>query len=69
MIFETKRLILRPWRESDAEELYKYAKSPDVGPIAGWPIHTSAQNSKEPKKSRQTKRLAVTLWRRGRCEI
>ena len=47
MIFETKRLILRPWRESDAEELYKYAKSPDVGPIAGWPIHTSAQNSKE----------------------
>ncbi len=47
MIFETKRLILRPWRESDAEELYKYAKSSDVGPIAGWPIHTSAQNSKE----------------------
>ena len=47
MIFETKRLILRPWRESDAEELYKYAKSPDVGPIAGWPIHTSVENSKE----------------------
>ena len=47
MILETKRLILRPWRESDAGELYKYAKSPDVGPIAGWPIHTSAQNSKE----------------------
>ena len=47
MIFETKRLILRPWRESDAGELYKYAKSSDVGPIAGWPIHTSAQNSKE----------------------
>lgn len=35
MIFEIKRLILRPWRESDAGELYKYAKSPDVGPIAG----------------------------------
>lgn len=47
MILETKRLIMRPWRESDAGELYKYAKSPDVGPIAGWPIHTSAQNSKE----------------------
>ena len=47
MIFETERLILRPWRESDAEELYKYAKSHDVGPIAGWPIHTSVENSKE----------------------
>ena len=25
MILETKRLILRPWREDDAEELYRYA--------------------------------------------
>ena len=24
-ILETKRLILRPWRESDAELLFKYA--------------------------------------------
>ena len=24
MIFETERLILRPWEEGDAEELYKY---------------------------------------------
>lgn len=36
MILETKRLILRPWLESDAKELYKYARDPDVGPIAGW---------------------------------
>lgn len=47
MIFETKRLILRPWEESDAESLYEYAKDPEVGPIAGWPIHTSVENSKE----------------------
>ena len=32
----TERLILRPWKESDAESLYKYAKDPAVGPIAGW---------------------------------
>lgn len=43
MIFETKRLILRPWCEDDAEELYKYASDPDVGPIAGWPVHTSVE--------------------------
>lgn len=36
MIFETERLILRRWEESDAEDLYKYASNPDVGPIAGW---------------------------------
>ena len=30
MILETKRLILRPWEESDAEECYKYAKDPLV---------------------------------------
>lgn len=43
----TDRLILRPWNESDAENLYKYAKDPAIGPIAGWPIHTSIDNSKE----------------------
>ena len=43
----TNRLILRPWLESDAENLYTYAKDPQVGPIAGWPIHTSVENSRE----------------------
>ena len=47
MTLETKRLILRPWREEDAEELYKYASDPDVGPSAGWPPHTSVENSRE----------------------
>lgn len=47
MILETERLILRPWEESDAEELYKYAKDPQVGPVAGWPVHTSVENSRE----------------------
>lgn len=43
----TLRLILRPWRESDAEALYKYAKDPAIGPVAGWPPHTSAAESLE----------------------
>lgn len=47
MELETKRLILRPWSESDAEDLYRYAADPDVGPIAGWPVHTSEENSRE----------------------
>ena len=45
MILQTKRLLLRPWQDSDAEDLYRYASSPEVGPIAGWPVHTSVQNS------------------------
>ena len=47
MILETERLILRPWEETDAEELYKYAKDERVGPMAGWPVHTSVDNSRE----------------------
>ena len=47
MTLETERLILRPWEEKDAEECYKYAKDPRVGPIAGWPVHTSAENSRQ----------------------
>ena len=47
MTLLTPRLILRSWFESDAEELYKYASDPDVGPPAGWPPHTSVENSRE----------------------
>ena len=43
----TERLVLRPWAESDAESLYEYAKDPQIGPMAGWPVHTSADNSRE----------------------
>lgn len=44
---ETSRLILRPWQEADAETLYKYAKDPAIGPIAGWHPHTSVAESLE----------------------
>ena len=47
MMLETERLLLRPWRESDAEDLYRYASDPEVDPIAGWPVHTSIENSRE----------------------
>lgn len=47
MILKTKRLILRPWNEEDAESLFEYARDDRVGPIAGWPPHTSVENSRE----------------------
>ncbi len=46
-LFETKRLVLRKWRLEDANEMYKYAKDPEVGPICGWPTHTSVEQSKK----------------------
>ena len=44
---ETSRIVLRPWRESDAEVLYRWASDPDVGPRAGWPPHKSVEESLE----------------------
>ena len=46
-ILTTPRLLLRPFEEGDAAELYDYARDPRVGPIAGWPPHTSVENSRE----------------------
>lgn len=44
---ETDRIILRPWRESDADTLFKWASDPEVGPKAGWPPHGSVEESLE----------------------
>ncbi len=46
-MIETERLLLRPWIDSDAEALFKYASDPDIGPVAGWLPHTSVENSLE----------------------
>lgn len=35
MPLKTERLVLRPWKDEDAENLYEYAKDPRVGPEAG----------------------------------
>ncbi len=45
-VLETERLILRRWKEEDAEECYRYARDPRVGPPAGWPVHTSVEDSR-----------------------
>ncbi len=44
-IIETRRLVLRPWREEDAAELYRWASDPQVGPAAGWAPHESVEDS------------------------
>ena len=44
---ETINIRLRPWRESDAEALFRYASDPEVGPRAGWPPHKTPEESLE----------------------
>ena len=45
MILKSDDFILREWLESDAEDLYNYAKNPKIGPIAGWPPHKNVEYS------------------------
>ncbi|MDE5731337.1 MAG: GNAT family N-acetyltransferase [Alistipes sp.] len=47
MKLETERLVLRPWKATDAKSLYRYAKDERVGPAAGWPPHRSEAESAE----------------------
>lgn len=44
---QTERLLLRPWYESDAAALFKYACDPEVGPRAGWEPHKNIEESLE----------------------
>ena len=61
MTLETDRLILRRWEDSDAEDLYRDASDPDVGPIAGWPAHQSLDESRDVIKTSLTaKRLMLS---------
>lgn len=44
---ETKRLIIREWKETDSKDLYEYAKNELVGPNAGWKPHKDEEESKK----------------------
>ena len=43
----TRRLILRPWKETDLEDFYKYASVDGVGQMAGWTPHKDMEESKK----------------------
>lgn len=50
----TDRLIIRPLSVLDADDMYEYAKTPLVGPTAGWPPHTSLTDTLYVIKSMNT---------------
>lgn len=59
MTLETERLLLRPWHEEDAKDLYRLACDPAVGPYAGWMPHTSVEHS---RKIIRTMLSKPTVW-------
>lgn len=42
---KTERLILRPWQQTDLDDLYEYARVDGVGQMAGWLPHENKDTS------------------------
>lgn len=47
MELETKRLLLRPWRLEDAEDMYELAREPEIGAGCGFNAHKSVDESRD----------------------
>ena len=45
VVLETERVILRPWKLSDVDDLFEYASVPGTGEMAGWPHHKDREES------------------------
>ncbi len=65
---QTPRLILRPWRESDLDDLYEYASVPGVGEMAGWTHHKDMNESSKILQMfiEEKKTLAVVFRKTGK---
>ena len=44
-ILHTRRLVLRPWRRDDLDDLFAYASVDGVGQMAGWKPHSDISES------------------------
>ena len=70
-IIYTERLILRPWMESDLEDMYEYSCDERVGPYAGWAAHKSILEAKQAlarlMNDRMTESRAIVLKSEGRA--
>ncbi len=45
VIIDTPRLVLRAWREEDADALFRLARDPRIGDHAGFQAHPTAEHS------------------------
>ncbi len=47
VVIKTERLVLRPFKETDLEDFFEYAKVDGVGERAGWSHHKNIEESKK----------------------
>lgn len=47
VVLKTERLTLRPWKETDLEDFYEYARVDGVGQMAGWNPHRGIEESRD----------------------
>ena len=66
VVLTTKRLILRPWRPTDLEDLFAYASVDGVGQMAGWEPHANREVSREILDQFIAKKKTFALEYQGR---
>lgn len=68
-ILRTERLTLRPFKESDLDDLYEYAKVEGVGEAAGWRHHADTGETESVLKMfiKGRRTLAVTYNTSGKA--
>ena len=47
VVLHTPRLTLRPWRLSDLDDFYAYAREDGVGQMAGWLPHKNREETRK----------------------
>ena len=65
---ETDRLMLRPWRESDAAACHQYASDPRIGRMCGWTPHESETESLEVIRTILSTPMTYAITLRGSDE-
>ena len=65
VVLRTERLVLRPWRQSDLQDLYSIASMDGVGQMCGWHPHTRIDESQAMLDKLISGKTAFALERNG----
>ncbi len=66
---DTQRLLLRPLQQNDLNDFYAYCSVPGVGEMAGWPHHTSIEESQEALSMLIDSKCAFALELKDNCRV
>ena len=61
VVLYTQRLMLRPWRPDDLEDLYAFASQDGVGQMCGWNPHKSIEESEKMLRGLIEGKIALAL--------